>query len=382
MLVNIHHDAPREHARLFVAGIAFMTSIAMLIGLAIAIYNKTFDTVTWVTLKADRAGLQLAKYGDVRIHGVLIGQVRSIEQDGKEAVIKLALNPSAAKNIPDNVDVQIVPTTLFGQKFVSFVEPKTPSVHPLTSGTVIPASRVQTSVELQQILATLFPLLRSVRPADLNATLYAISHALIGNGTKIGQSMSDLNSYLIEFNPHLPTFSKDIALLAQVSGTYAASAPDLVRLLRNASVTARTVTSKQASLPSFIRDVTSLASTSTTFLGRNEANIVAAARYSAPIAQLLDTYHPEFPCLLKGLDHYTGYLAQIFRQDRIWQGLRMTNNPRKRAYDARDRPINGEVGHGPWCLGLPYPTVPAGYLPLKNGSHLDENPAHPQPGRG
>jgi hypothetical protein len=45
-------------------------------------------------------------------------------------------------------------------------------------GDVIPASRVTTNVELQQVLATLFPLLRSIRPADLNTTLYALSTAL------------------------------------------------------------------------------------------------------------------------------------------------------------------------------------------------------------
>ena len=29
-----------------------------------------------VTVKADRAGLQLARFGDVRLNGVLVGQVR------------------------------------------------------------------------------------------------------------------------------------------------------------------------------------------------------------------------------------------------------------------------------------------------------------------
>ena len=41
--------------------------------------------MTMVTVKADRAGLQLAKFGDVRLHGVLVGQVRGVSQDGDEA---------------------------------------------------------------------------------------------------------------------------------------------------------------------------------------------------------------------------------------------------------------------------------------------------------
>src|SRR3954447_10763382 len=100
-----------------------MTVVGVLIAGSIAIYQKVFTPVTMVTVKADRAGLQLPKFGDVRIHGVLVGQVRSVSQDGSEAVIKLGLQPSAARNIPDNVSVQIRPTTLFGQKYVSLIDP-------------------------------------------------------------------------------------------------------------------------------------------------------------------------------------------------------------------------------------------------------------------
>ena len=94
MLVNIEHDTPAEHRRLFVAGVAYLVVVALLLGLSIAIYQKVFSPVTMVTVKADRAGLQLSKFGDVRLHGVLVGQVRSIRQDGKEAVIKIGLKPN------------------------------------------------------------------------------------------------------------------------------------------------------------------------------------------------------------------------------------------------------------------------------------------------
>ena len=46
------------------------------------------------------------------------------------------------------------------------------------------------------------------------------------------------------------------------------------------------------------------------------------------------------------------------------------------AYTEADRPEYGEVGHGPWCLGLPNPKVPSDFLPLRNGTHLDEPGRH------
>src|SRR5689334_18972766 len=151
MLVNIHHDSPAEHRRLLAAGAAFLTVIALLVAFSIAIYDKAFADVAFVTIKADRAGLQLAKFGDVRVNGALVGQVRSIGQDGKQAVIKVALDPETAKNLPDNVSVQILPTTLFGQKFISLVLPQSPSTTSLAEHGEIPASRVETNVELNRI---------------------------------------------------------------------------------------------------------------------------------------------------------------------------------------------------------------------------------------
>src|SRR5262249_13583348 len=205
MLVNVHHDSPREHRRLVVAGVAFLTVIALLIAFSIAVYDKTFDRVTTVTIEADRAGLQLAKFGDVRVNGALVGQVRKVDQKGDQALITVALDPDEAEQIPDNVSVQIMPTTLFGQKFVSLVVPDRPSSTPLSSGDVIPADRVDTNVELSQILNRLFPLLRAVRPADLNATLNALSTALAGRGEQLGRTMDQLDHYLGEIDDHLPT---------------------------------------------------------------------------------------------------------------------------------------------------------------------------------
>ncbi len=80
-----------------------------------------------VTVKAQNAGLQLDQFGDVRRHGVLVGQVRNVGNDGHEAVIKVALNPSSAKDIPPNVDIEILPTTLFGQKYINIEDPADPS---------------------------------------------------------------------------------------------------------------------------------------------------------------------------------------------------------------------------------------------------------------
>ncbi|MFB9311951.1 MCE family protein [Nocardioides plantarum] len=373
LLVNVHHDTRREHLRLLVAGVVFLTAMALLVALSIAIYDKKFATVTTITIRADRAGLQLAKFGDVRRHGVLIGQVRQVSEKDGEAEIEVALDPAAAREIPANVTVQILPTTLFGQKFVSFVEPAKPSRTPLAPDAVIPSSRVETNVELSRILANLFPLLRAVRPADLNLTLNALETALEGRGDQLGETLDDLNRYIDGIEGSLPTLREDLGLIADVADTYDDAAPDLLRVLGNLTVTGRTVVEKRQSLDVFFTDLTGLADTSRTLLRDNEANLIEVGKVGAPVLKLLATYSPELPCLLKGAARYAPILAKTFEGNQVKQYLEL-GSAQYGAYTQKDLPEYGEIGHGPWCSGLPYPPVPIGPNAFKDGTDIDDDP--------
>lgn len=385
MLVNIHHDSLREHARLLVAGVVFLSLIVGLTGLSIAIYNKTFETVTTVTIKADRAGLQLAKFGDVRLNGVLVGQVREVGQDGEEASIEVALEPDAAEQIPANVRVEILPTTLFGQKFIAFVRPDDPAREAIDDGAVIPSDRVETNVELSRILADLFPLLRSVRPADLNATLNALATALGGRGEQLGRTLDELDGYLSAISPHLPTLQQDLVKLADVADTYDIAAPDLVDVLGNLTVTSKTIIEKERELDVFFSDVSGLAKVSTRVLRDNEAALIQVGEVTEPMLKLFATYSPEFPCLLQGAARYAPRLAETFEGDQVKQYIKFLT-PAYRSYDERDLPEYGEVGHGPWCAGLPDPSVPIEPNAFADGTDLDDNPPTgvlpPLPGLG
>lgn len=373
MLVNIHHDTRREHFRLLVAGVAFLTTIALLIGLSIAIYEKTFVSATMVTVKADRAGLQLAKFGDVRLNGMLVGQVREVSQDGKEAEIRIALRPDAAKEIPENVEVQILPTTLFGQKYLSLVRPDDASTKAIADGAVIPSSRVETNVELGRILADLFPLLRAVRPADLNMTLHALATALEGRGDQLGETLDDLDSYLAEIDDSLPTLREDLIALADVADTYDLAAPDLVDVLGNLTVTSKTVVEKRQQLDVFFSDLAGLADTTARVLRDNEPGLIRVGEVSEPVLKLLATYSPEFPCLIKGAARYAPVLAKTFEGNQVKQYMEI-GTPQYSVYDKDDLPVYGEKGHGPWCSGLPNPPVPIGPVSFNDGSDIDENP--------
>src|SRR5690606_38151662 len=133
----------------------------------------------------------------------------------------------------------------------------------------ISSDRVTTNVELSRILADLFPLLRSVRPADLNATLNALATALQGRGEALQKTLLDLDDYIGDIEAHLPTLREDLILLAEVAETYAIAAPELIEVLKDVTVTSKTVIEKQEDLAAFFGDLTGLAVTGTRVLGEN-----------------------------------------------------------------------------------------------------------------
>src|SRR3954468_2364609 len=108
-------------------GVAFLVVLAALLGLSVAFYNKAFTDVATVTLQTDTAGNQLQEASDVKVRGVLVGEVRAVHADLDGATITLGIDPKYLPQIPDNVTARLLPKTLFGERFVSLVPPPSPS---------------------------------------------------------------------------------------------------------------------------------------------------------------------------------------------------------------------------------------------------------------
>ena len=83
------------------------------------------------------------------------------------------------------------------------------------------------------MLADLYPLLRTVQPADINLTLNAISTALEGRGEALGRDLVTVDHYLKRINPQIPAIVEDLRLTTTVCNTYADVMPSIAQILRN-----------------------------------------------------------------------------------------------------------------------------------------------------
>ena len=338
-------------------GVLFLLFVAFLIWLSAAFYNKTFITVTPVTLKTSHIGTQLALGADVKLRGIIVGDVRKVSTTGDGAIIKLALQPAKAKLIPQDVVARILPKTLFGQKFVDLVIPTqtSPTEESLRSGSVINEDHSRNAIEVEQVLSNILPVIDAVSPQQLNVTLTNLANALEGRGDELGQNLVNLDDYLRRFNAHLPSFTTDISELASVADSYSKAAPDLLHFLENSAFSSRTVTAKQNTLLQFLRDTTSFANTATGVLTDNETHLIQLGQVSAPILSELASRGGNIAQTIDGLAEIAPKLREVFGtgSNKNWLHISLIPVSAKGAYVApNDCPkyVNKEGSqYGPNC---------------------------------
>src|SRR5437868_3444194 len=342
-------------------GVAFLAVVAALLGLTVAIYNKAlpWQSTDKVILEADRVGNQLVVPADVKLDGVLVGRVSAVSTSGSLARLTLQISKSRIKSIPDNVVARILPKTLFGEKYVDLViPPGTPqSQAPLKPGSVIQQDRSTTAIELQTVFKDLVPVLRALKPAQLSIALSNLAGAVRDRGEALGHNLQLIDDYFTRFNKDLPNLNHDISALADLASNYADATPDLLAILRNFSVNAKTITEKKDVYAKFLIGTSAFANTASQVFGQNSSRLIQLAHVSKPVLDLYSKYSVVLECLPNGLSIYDRTrLEQAFGQG-PYLHIRLTPVGNRGSYSAAERPKMTDLTSiklPPNCFGLPH----------------------------
>jgi virulence factor Mce-like protein len=336
-----------------VQGLAFLVVLALLLGLAVASYQKAFTDVAHVTLETDTAGNQLQEASDVKVRGVIVGDVRAVKASADGATIELAINPDYLDEIPADVSARLLPKTLFGERFVALQLPDGPSEERLADGDVIGQDRTKNAIELQRVVDDLLPLLQAVQPQDLSYTLGAVADALRGRGRSLGENLASVGTYTGQINTVLPQLQADISGLADVADTYNGAADDLLAVLDNLSITNTTLVDQAEQLRRTFTVVGASSNATADFLKTNEQNLISLAQTSRPVLGVFAEYSPEYPCLLNGLTRFNPMISEAFGGDgdpALNLNITVTLPPRN-PYEPGDQPEYLDKS-GPDCRGL------------------------------
>jgi phospholipid/cholesterol/gamma-HCH transport system substrate-binding protein len=345
-------------------GVGFLVVVVLLVGLSVASFQKRFTPVVRVTLLTDRIGSQLQTASDVKLRGLVVGEVRSIEVTGRGARLGLALDPAMAALVPADVSARLLPKTLFGERFVDLVAPDAGgSGRHIRQGDVIGQDRSSVAIELEKVFADLLPLLRSVRPEKLSATLNALASALEGRGARLGQNLVLVDSYFKELNPRLPAIQADISGLADLASTYAVAAPDLVAAASALVTTNTTLVTRRDALAGFLAGTAGFANETADFVSADGERVIRVGQVQRPTLAVFARYAPEYPCMAAALTSWVPRIDEAFRSEQFHITVEVA--PQRPGYRPGEEPRWGE--HRPAdCGRLPDPhTSQARPLPGK-----------------
>jgi phospholipid/cholesterol/gamma-HCH transport system substrate-binding protein len=339
-------------------GLALIVAIGLIIALAIGLFRGSFTETEPVTVISDRAGLVMNNDAKVKMRGVQIGKVKSIEyrSDGT-AALHLAMDPSQLRLIPSNVKVDIESSTVFGAKSVDMVPPENPSPQRLRPGQVIQSQHVM--VEINTVFQQLVQVLDKIDPVKLNQTLGAIATAFNGRGEKFGRTLTDFNAFLAKIEPSLPYLSHDLESAVPTLSAYADAAPDLIRTAGSATQVSNTIVNQQQELDQFLVSSIGLADIGNEVIGGNEPALAEVLHLLVPTTELLNRYNESLYCSIGGLAVMANSPPLPGNNSAVVVSAGLTLGAERYRYP-QDLPKVAAKGR-PYCKELGLPNVPPNF---------------------
>jgi virulence factor Mce-like protein len=228
---------------------------------------------------------------------MIVGVVQDVSVENERVVMTLGMDPQLIDRVPRDVRVEIIPKTLFGEKYVNLIPTGATSEH-LRAGDTITNAVVP--VEFEKFFNDIYPLLTAVPPEKVAYTLTALANSLEGRGDSLGQTFEDSNEYLKKFNPENKRAIDDIVALGQVSNTYARQMDEFGDLLENSAELSDTVTDKEDELADTWDETDKLAKVFKKFLDAAGDDIIATAANSVQPLSVGAEYSTMFPCWFQG----------------------------------------------------------------------------------
>ncbi|MGN5235967.1 MCE family protein [Rhodococcus sp. SJ-3] len=188
-------DSPNQAGRRRIAFIALAVAVVLVVAGALWWVFTRAGTTT-VTAYFDKA-VGIYEGSDVRVLGVEVGSVTSVEPQGE--VVKVDMRVNRGVDIPaDARAVQITPSVV-ADRYVQLT-PAYSGGETMSDGAVIDRERTATPVEVDELYASIDELARALGPEGANADgaltefVEVGAENLEGNGAALGQSIDELSA--------------------------------------------------------------------------------------------------------------------------------------------------------------------------------------------
>ncbi|HJR19694.1 MAG TPA: MCE family protein [Actinomycetota bacterium] len=351
-----------------------------------------------VTVTFDRVGQLLRVSGDVKMRGVLVGQIHRIEKHlNGAAEVVLTLQPR--HRIPADASASIRGKTLFGEKYVELIDPEQPTGALLKPGDVIPQSRTIPPLELEQVLDSLQPLLDAIEPGELGGAIGAVAEGLAGQEEEAGRAIDNTLVVLESLGASRDDLDRLLAGIDEGSDAFARATPDFVAALADLEVLARAIVENADDLRAVLGDAPEWLDVAAQIVEERYDDLVDLSVKGADILDLVASHASELPMAVEALKDFTqawvtnlstpcenvagvtvGEAHPELAGSTCWQVWALTSEKNRvpGGYGPAEKPTPGSavaaaayVAQLRQLLGLPFGTPPSDLAVLMHGAIRD-----------
>ena len=215
----------------------------------------------------DASGLEA---GDpVRVAGVNIGEVRSVERVPRDATVAIRFGVEDGVEISEGTFASVRLRTLLGKKYLHLEDPGTGPV--LAAASVIPVEQTQPATDVDTLLNAAEPTVEQIDVDTINQLLASADRTLAGRGDQLRSVFADLGELagtLADRETELASLIESTADLSTVVGD---RDEELTTVLQGLDVVLATLAQRGDSLTSLLDGVDGLSQTLSPLLSENRA---------------------------------------------------------------------------------------------------------------
>lgn len=261
-----------------------------------------------ITVEFARAGLNVRPGDEVRVRGVPVGTIASIDIDDEAYIARYRLSVDPDAPIAGDTTAALVPKTLFGDKYVELQA--TPSGgERIEDGALIPLDRTSAPSEVQEVLDRLQPVLDEVDPVTFANVISSTAEGLDGAGADIATVVDALPDALATITANQADLGRIFRAVPGIAGTLEERADQLVQVAESFGTLATTIDENEVELSRFVSDTADLSTRAAELLDTEGARLDRILSNSLSVLDLVNERPGAVAALLNGAPRFVNGLA-------------------------------------------------------------------------
>lgn len=253
------------------------------------------------TVKVDfKDVLDLVPQAGVKVNQVPVGRVTSIglTKDGWNAEVTVEVNGDV--KLPANAVANLMQSSLLGEKYVELAAPASnPAPTSLADGAVIPLTRTNRNVDVEEVLGALSMLLNGGGVDQLNTITKELNNATEGREPDLKNLLNNANQLVTTLDAQSGDITRALDGLDRLSSTLNSQKDKLVGAVDNLGPGLGVLEQQRGQLVTMLNALQNLSGVAVNTVNASKTNLVADLKALLPTLQKLGQAGSDLPKALE-----------------------------------------------------------------------------------